>query len=139
MHKRNLNHSELYLLTTTLYLSNTPPPPTPTMNIDQSRSCLICGTSVAVKEKQCGTSPLIFLLAESTQHISPIEQPIMPAYTTHGGQSFTLCCNLHIYLLHLTHTHAWRNFHLGQGEMSPPLFEIPFVSPHFTNMFIIIF
>ena len=29
MHKRNFNHSELYLLTTTLYLCNTPPPPTP--------------------------------------------------------------------------------------------------------------
>ena len=88
MHKRNLNHSELYLLTTTLYLSNTPPPPTPTMNITflldlRDQRC-------SLEEKQSGTSPLIFLLAESTQHISPIEQPIMPAYTTHEGQSFTL-------------------------------------------------
>jgi len=75
MHKRNLNHNKLYLLTTTLYLSNTPPPPTRTMNIDQSRSCLICGPSVAVWKKSNVAPPrfirsltVISLLAESTTH-----------------------------------------------------------------------
>ena len=131
MHKQNLNHSELYLLTTTLYLSNTPPPPTPTMNIDQSRSCLICGTSVAVGKKSNVAPPRWFSFWQNLHNTSaPLNSLVVPAYTAHEGQSFTVCVAtcIYIYCTWRTHTHGvistW-----DRGEMSPALFEIPFVSP----------
>ena len=66
---------------------------------------------------------VIFLLAESTQHISPIEHSlVMPAYTTHEGQSFTVCVLQLAYIF--IALDARRNFHWGLFEiLFPPLYK----------------
>ena len=46
-----------------------------------------------------------------------------------GRVLLCVCCNLHIYLFHLTHTSAWRNFHWGQGGHVPPTFRNPVCVP----------
>ena len=122
MHKRNLNHSELYLLTTTLYLSNTPPAPTPKINIYQSRSCLICGTSVAVWKKSNMAPPRWFPFWQNLHNSSVPLNSLSCQPIQHMGGRVLLCVLQLAYLYCTWRTHAWRNFHLGPYLPTLPIF-----------------
>ena len=144
-HKRNLNHSELYLQ---LYIYLTPllpPAPTSTNHVlawfagpalQSGRKATWSGGS-SPHHKECDLS------FWQNLHISPIEQPSGASlYSTWGPEFYCVCVATCIYIscTWRTHTHTHGVISTGDREdMSPPLFEIPFVSPHFKNMFIYFF
>ena len=82
----------------------------------------------------------MFLLAESTQHISPIEQPIMQPIQHMRGRVLLCVLQLaYIFIALDAHTHAWRNFHWGQGGHVPRSFLNPVCVPPTLQICLLLF